>query len=95
VICGDYAGAGQRGLPAIDAASDAFIARVDPDGAITAHAIAGDGDQACEALAIAPDGSATVVVHSATVAGGSALRVGGQIFDDGPEKPFYVLNLVP
>lgn len=95
VICGDYAGAGQLGLPATDATSDAFVARVDPAGAITAHAIAGDGDQTCEALAVATDGSATVAVHSARGAGGSALRVGGQIFDDGPEKSFYVLSLVP
>jgi hypothetical protein len=95
VICGDYAGAGQLGLPATDATSDAFVARVDPGGAITAHAIAGDGDQTCEALAVAGDGSATVAVHSARGAGASELRVGSQIFDDGPEKSFYVLNLVP
>ena len=95
VICGDYAGAGQLGLPATDATSDAFVARVDPDGTITAHAIAGDGDQRCEALAIAGDGSATVAVHSARGPGGSALQVGSQMFDDGPEKTFYVLNLVP
>jgi hypothetical protein len=95
VICGDYTGAGQLGLPATDATSDAFIARIDPDGTITAHAIAGDGDQTCRALAIAGDGSATVTVHSARDPGGSALRVGSQIFDDGPEKSYYVLNLVP
>jgi hypothetical protein len=95
VICGEYAGAGQLGLPATDATSDAFVARVDPGGAITAHAIAGDGDQVCEALAVAADGGATIAVHSARGAGGSALRVGSQIFDDGPEKSFYVLNLVP
>jgi hypothetical protein len=95
VICGDYAGAGQLGLPATDATSDAFIARIDPDGTITAHAIAGDGDQTCEALAIAGDGSATITMHSARGPGGSTLRVGSQIFDDGPEKSYYVLNLVP
>lgn len=95
VICGDYAGAGQLGLPATDATTDAFVARIDPGGAITAHAIAGDGDQACEALAVASDGSATVTVHSARGPGGSALRVGSQRFDDGPAKSFYVLNLVP
>lgn len=95
VICGDYAGAGQLGLPATDATTDAFIARIDPDGTITAHALAGDGDQTCEALAIAGDGSATVTVHSARGPGGSTLRVGSQSFDDGPEKSYYVLNLVP
>jgi hypothetical protein len=95
VICGDRAGAGQLGLPATDATTDAFVARIDPDGAIAAHAISGDGDQTCEALAVAPDGSATIAVHSARGPGGSELRVGGQIFDDGPEKTFYVLNLVP
>jgi hypothetical protein len=95
VICGDYAGAGQLGLPATDATSDAFVARVDPGGAVTALAIAGDGDQTCEALAIAADGSATFAIHSARGPGGSVLRVGSRSFDDGPEKPFYVLNLVP
>jgi hypothetical protein len=95
VICGDRAGAGQLGLPATDATSDAFVARIGPDGAIAAHAISGDGDQTCEALAVAPDGSATIAVHSARGPGGSELRVGGQIFDDGPEKTFYVLDLVP
>jgi hypothetical protein len=95
VICGDYAGGGQLGLPATDATTDAFVARVDPGGAITAHAIAGDGDQTCEALAVAGDGSATVAVHSARGAGASELRVASQIFDDGPERSFYVLNLVP
>ncbi|HEX3474361.1 MAG TPA: hypothetical protein VHT91_04920 [Kofleriaceae bacterium] len=95
VICGNYAGAGQLGLAATDATTDAFIARIDPDGTITAHAITGDGDQSCQALAIAGDGSATITVLSDTVRGGSALRVGGQIFDGGPEKPYYVLNLVP
>jgi len=95
VICGDYAGGGQLGLPATDATGDAFVARVDPDGAITAHAIAGDGDQRCEGLAVAPDGSATVVVHSLRGPGGSVLRVGSQMFDDGPENAFYVLNLAP
>lgn len=95
VICGDYAGGGQLGLPATDPTIDAFVARIDPGGAITAHAIAGDGDQTCEALAVATDGSATVAVHSARGPGGSELRVGSQIFDDGPEKTFYVLDLVP
>jgi hypothetical protein len=95
VICGDHAGAGQLGLPATDATTDAFVARIDPTGAITAHAITGDGDQTCEALAVADDGSATIAVHSARGPGGSELRVGSQIFDDGPEKTFYVLNLVP
>jgi hypothetical protein len=95
VICGDYAGAGQLGLPATGATNNAFIARIDPDGTITAHAIAGDGDQTCEALAIAGDGSATITVHSARGPGGSTLRVGSQIFDDGPEKSYYVLNLIP
>ncbi len=95
VICGDYAGTGQLGLPATDATTDAFVARIDPGGAITAHAIAGDGDQTCEALAVAADGSATVAVHSARGPGGSELRIGSQVFDDGPEKTFYVLNLVP
>jgi hypothetical protein len=95
VICGDHAGAGQLGLPATGATTDAFVARIDPTGAITAHAITGDGDQTCEALAVADDGSATIAVHSARGPGGSELRVGSQIFDDGPEKTFYVLNLVP
>jgi hypothetical protein len=95
VICGDHAGAGQLGLPATDATTDAFVARIDPTGAITAHAITGDGDQTCEALAVAADGSATLAVHSARGPGGSELRVGSQIFDDGPEQTFYVLNLVP
>lgn len=95
VLCGDHAGAGQLGLPATDATIDAFVARVDAGGAITAHPIAGDGDQTCEALAVAADGSATVTVHSARGPGGSELRVGGQRFDDGPEKTFYVLNLAP
>lgn len=95
VICGDYAGGGQLGLPATDATSDAFVARVDPDGAITAHAIRGDGDQRCEGLAVASDGSATLVVHSLRGPGGSALQVGDQVFDDGPENSFYVLDLVP
>lgn len=95
VICGDYAGTGQLGLPSTDAPGDAFIARIDPGGAITAHAIAGRGDQTCEALAIAGDGSATVVVHSVRDGEASALSVGRRVLDGGPEKSFYVLNLIP
>ena len=95
VVCGDYAGGGQLGLPATDATTDAFVARVDPAGAVTGHAISGDGDQTCEGLAVAGDGGATIAVHSVRGPGGSELRVGGQVFDDGPQKLFYVLNLVP
>jgi len=95
VLCGDHAGAAQLGLPATDATTDAFVARIAAGGDVTAHAIAGDGDQSCEALAVAADGSATVTIHSARGPGGSVLRVGSQSFDDGPEKTFYVLNLAP
>ena len=95
VICGEYAGTGQLGLPSTDATDDAFVARVDPGAAITAHAIAGRGDQSCDALAIAGDGSATVVVHSVRHGEASALSVGRRVLDGGPEKSFYVLNLVP
>ncbi|HEX3759383.1 MAG TPA: hypothetical protein VHW23_11785 [Kofleriaceae bacterium] len=95
VLCGDRAGAGQLGLAATDATTDAFVARVAAGGDVTAHAIGGDGDQTCEALAVAADGSATVTIHSARGPGGSVLRVGSQSIDDGPEKTFYVLNLAP
>jgi hypothetical protein len=92
VICGDYAGTGQLGLPATDTAIDAFVARVDASGAITAHAIGGDGEQICEALVVGADGSATIVVQSDHTGPGE-LHVGSQTFEERLQGQFYILQL--
>lgn len=94
VICGDYSGAGQLGLPATDTTIDAFVARVDAGGAITAHAISGDGEQICERLAVGADGDATIVVQSFHEPGPGVLRVGSQTFDANLQDQSFILNMV-
>ncbi|HEX7838679.1 MAG TPA: hypothetical protein VF469_14485, partial [Kofleriaceae bacterium] len=64
VVCGEYAGKDQLGLPDTFAGIAAFVARVDASGAITAYSIHGGGELSCEGLAAAGDGSAIVTVGS-------------------------------
>lgn len=63
--------------------------------AFPAHPIGGDGHQTCEGLAVAADGSATVVVQSAHDSGTAVLRVGSRTFEDDPLNQFFVLNILP
>jgi hypothetical protein len=92
VICGEYAGASQLGLPATDGRISAFVARVDASGAITAYPIAGSA-VFCQGLDVADDGGAIVMIASGSDLGTTELRVGNRTFDHGPDTTYYVLNI--
>lgn len=98
LIGGEYAGSGAGlGLPDSTNFDDvnAFVARVDSSGAISAHAIGGDGFQTFEALAATNDGSAIVTILNGPDLGRAVLRVGSRTFDDGQRQRIYVLNILP
>jgi len=92
MICGEYAGAGQLGLPDTDRSIRAFVARVDASGVITAYPIVGSS-VSCQGLAVADDGGAIVMIQSNSSLGSTAIRVGSRTFDHGPDTTFYVLNI--
>jgi hypothetical protein len=92
VICGEYAGPSQLGLPATGGRISAFVARVDASGAIAAYPIMGSS-VSCGGLAAADDGSAIVMIESRAGLGSSEIRVGSRTFDNGPDSAFYVLNI--
>lgn len=93
VICGSYSGPNQLGLPANQIQNtDAFVARIDRSGAITAYPITGVANQTCRSLQLAADGSATVAVYSANRES-SAITVAGRTFDSGSQFSYYILNL--
>lgn len=94
LLAGEYAGTGAGlGLPGSDG-PDSFVARVDRDGHITAHAIGGPGYQGLFALAAAADGSANVLVLNTTHDGvAGVMRVGDRTFDDGNSRQLYLLNI--
>lgn len=91
MVCGEYAGDSQLGLPATDGSINLFVARVDASGVIAAYPILGNS-AFCNGIIASGDGSAVVVLISASGVESTAIRVGSRTFDSGPEQN-YVLNL--
>jgi hypothetical protein len=88
VLCGEYAGADQLGLPPSPGTSfSAFVAHVPASGQIAAYPIQGD-DLLCASLAAGPAGSAVVAPT-----GSGTVSVGSQTFSADARPAFFVLDI--